>query len=70
MIIAAGTLVNRDVPNDSFVAGVPCRVVGSFETFVNKRTRKKINEFSVINQKIPDEMAEWYWKEFERERNE
>lgn len=70
VIIAAGTLVNKDVPNDSVVAGVPCRVVSSFETFVDKRAKKVVNKYSVINQRIPDEMAEWYWEEFDRDKNE
>lgn len=36
-IIAAGSVVTKDVPENSVVAGVPARVIGSFEDFVEKR---------------------------------
>lgn len=37
VIIAAGSIVNKDIPSGSVVAGVPARVIGSFDDFVSKR---------------------------------
>lgn len=37
VIIGAGSLVNRDIPDNSVAAGVPCRVIGSFESICQKR---------------------------------
>ena len=37
VVIGAGTLVNKDVPDNSVVAGVPVRVIGSFDSYVKKK---------------------------------
>lgn len=36
VIIGAGSLVNRNIPSGSVAAGIPCRVVGSFERYKEK----------------------------------
>ena len=36
VIIGAGSLVNKDIPDGSVAAGVPCRVIGSFEDYKRK----------------------------------
>ena len=35
-IIAAGSLVNKDVPDGSIVAGVPAKVIGKFDDIIKK----------------------------------
>ena len=42
VIIGAGSLVNKSIPDGTVCAGVPCRVIGSFNDFVEKR--KTFNE--------------------------
>ena len=37
VIVAAGALVNKDVPSNSVVAGVPAKVISSFEDYLAKR---------------------------------
>ena len=37
VIIGAGSLVCKNIPENSVAAGVPCRVIDSFENFVKKR---------------------------------
>lgn len=37
VIIGAGSIVTKDIPDHSVCAGVPCKVIGSFEDFVEKR---------------------------------
>lgn len=37
IIIGAGSVVTKDIPDGSVAAGVPCRVIGTFEDFVEKR---------------------------------
>lgn len=44
VIIGAGSIVNRDVPDNSVYAGVPARYICSFEEYVNK-VEKKSSEF-------------------------
>ena len=36
VIIGAGSLVNKDIPNGSVAAGVPARVIGSFDEYRTK----------------------------------
>ncbi len=37
VIIGAGAIVTKDIPDNSVVAGVPAKVIGSFDDFVEKR---------------------------------
>lgn len=37
VIIGAESFVNKDIPDNCVAAGVPARVIGTFEDFVNKR---------------------------------
>ena len=37
VIIGAGSIVTKDIPDNSVAAGVPCRVIGKFEDLVEKR---------------------------------
>ena len=42
VIIGAGSVVNKNIPSGSVAAGVPCKVIGSFDDYKNKI--KKIGE--------------------------
>ena len=39
-IIAAGSIVTKDIPSGSVVAGVPARVIGTLEAFAVKRLKE------------------------------
>lgn len=68
VIVAAGSLVNRDVPDGSVVAGVPAKVVGNFEDFVRKRLTEKQYGFKVTGQVVTKSQEEYFWSEFEKLR--
>lgn len=36
VIIGAGSVVTKDIPDNSIAAGVPCKVIGSFEDYQKK----------------------------------
>lgn len=57
-IVAAGSVVTKDVPPNSVVAGVPAKVIGNFNDFVNKRLE--------TNRMYPIDML---WDKFEKEKN-
>ena len=56
VIIGAGSIVAKDIPDNSVAAGILCKVIGDFDTLVEKYRKKK--------KMSPDEL----WREFERKR--
>ena len=72
-IIGAGSLVNRDIPPNSVAAGIPCKVIGGFEDFVEKRLKLVTDGTNlqppVRGVSVPSETADWYWREFENSRD-
>ena len=70
VIIGAGTLVNKDVPDNSVVAGIPARVIGSFEDFVQKRANEKTypDSFRASGESLSSEFADWLWDDFYKSR--
>ena len=36
VIIGAGSLVNKDIPGGTVAAGVPCKVIGSFDEYLSR----------------------------------
>lgn len=58
VIIGAGSIVTKDIPDNCVAAGVPCRVLGSFDDFVKKRER-------IVAFETPSE----YWDDFYKKRN-
>ena len=56
-LVAAGSVVTKDVPENSVVAGVPAKVIGKFDEYMNKR--KNIKNYTA------DDM----WRRFDEEKN-
>lgn len=59
-IIAAGAVVTKDVEPGTVVAGVPAKVVGDFETFVQKR----LNYSKKYQNCTKEELISNIWDEF------
>ena len=52
VVIAAGSVVTKDVPDNSVVAGNPAKVIESFDEYLNKRynTPSSLDEDEIWNQ--------------------
>ena len=71
VIIGTGSIVTKDIPDNSVAAGVPARVIGSFDDFL-KKYRSTTNyppELKPRRQMVPDELAKLLWKEFDEKHN-
>lgn len=64
-IVGAGSIVTRDVPEGTVVAGVPARVIGSFDEFYIKRV-KRSEEYEGLTR---EEKLEYVWTRFYHERD-
>ncbi len=64
-IVASGSVVTRDVPPGVVVAGVPAKIIGSFDDFVAKRREESIS----IVETNRDKRVETEWSRFDALRN-
>lgn len=65
VVIAAGTYVNKDIPDNSVVGGVPAKVLGSFDDFKAKRAQvKNANQPVVAGGDLSDVCIEEVWDAF------
>lgn len=70
-IVAAGSVVTRDVPPGSVVGGVPAKVIGSFADVAEKRLREGNAypfELRPRKQEISDQLCALLWKRHDGER--
>lgn len=63
VIIGACSLITKDIPDNCVVAGVPARIICSFEEYLEKRDRFDIYT-KVKNEAINDESVDKMWRAF------
>lgn len=62
-IVGAGSVVTKDVPPQSVVAGVPARTICSLTEYVNRYQQKMIPLTAVTSQDLRRELTEKLWGE-------
>jgi len=71
VVIGAGSLVNHDIPDNSVAAGVPAKVICTFDDFVKKRKKDNTypDDISVNNQQISEDLVNWCWGQFKKKHS-
>lgn len=66
VLVAAGSLVNRDIPPNSCVAGVPARVYAKFDAFIKWHKKqlgeRDIFEYSDLHLKMDEQLRKKVWE--------
>lgn len=69
VVIGAGSLVNKDVSDNVVVGGVPARVIGDFDSFVNRRITETNETEQPIGEYISLSLQSTMWDSFSKARN-
>lgn len=66
VIIGSGSVVNHDIPDNSVAAGIPARVIGTFEDFVKKHVQQTDypHEYAPSHEVVPEELVMMMWDKF------
>lgn len=68
-VIAAGSIVTKDVPPNSIVGGNPAKVIGDFETLMKKREEESEQLMSEGIGGKDMKRAEYAWEKFNNKKN-
>lgn len=68
-VIAAGSLINQDVPPNSVVGGVSAKVIGDFDSLAERWKKEQYPvELKPCNQELNEELIKFMWERFWEER--
>ena len=69
-IVAAGSMVNKDVPEGCIVGGCPAKVIGNYYKLLEKRCIDEYpREIKPRDQVVSEELANYMWNQFYEKRN-
>lgn len=71
MVISSGSIFNKDVPSNSVVAGVPARIISTFEEFVHKHVEQTSYPFdlSPSKEEVRQELVQYLCDDFYKKRD-
>lgn len=67
VIIGTCSVVTKDIPDNSVVAGVPAKIIGTFDEYVKKMKHQQYPvKIKPYKQAISEELAKYMWDEFDK----
>ena len=71
VIIGTCSVVTHDIPDNSVVAGVPARVIGSFDDYMKRAIEVEFypDYLKPCKQRVSNELADYLWKQFEEKHS-
>lgn len=70
VVIAAGSIVTKDVPDNSIVGGVPAKVLCTFEEYIEKRKTFHMEHLpNNVTQTVSELCVKEAWEKFEQKHN-
>lgn len=70
VIIGACSLVNKDIPDNCVVAGVPAKIIKTFDEYLEKRKLDEPLGDGIGREMVSPEMEELLWEKFHKKREE
>ena len=68
VIIGANSLINKDVPDNCVVAGVPARVIKTLDEYLEKRDKDEPLVRGIGDETVTLEAEQYMWKKFWEQR--
>lgn len=68
VIIGANSLINRDIPDNCVVAGIPAKVIKTFDEYLEKRSMDEAVK-GIGKEAVSLEAEKYLWDMFYKERN-
>ena len=69
VIIAACSMITKDIPDNCVVGGVPARVISSFEEYLDKRKNIEFVNKHFGMEELDADLSENIWAQFHEKRN-
>jgi len=67
VIIGANSLINKDIPDNSVVAGVPAKVIKTFDEYLEKRALDEAVK-GIGGEAVSKEAEEFLWEKFWKDK--
>ncbi len=68
VIVAAGSVVTKDVPENSVVGGVPAKFICSFDEWMKRRSIQYPKELAPVHQDVSETLVKYMWEKFDNDR--
>lgn len=69
VIVGANSLINKDIPDNSVVAGVPARVIKTFDDYLEKRALDEAIK-GIGGETVSKEAEELLWQKFWKDKGD